>query len=591
LARRPSLLDGASGTLRGELVAELGSEGIPGVDATEDAEMLQQITARRFESRRQAAIAGNKREKRVTYDEESDEEERLRRDHVTSHRCSSSYVAEAQSLFNVSNADGQIWYDSDEETDSVFSRSGGMSSGEGIELDAYKHPRESRAQFTRNSSMPSNMALGEGLENPTGAASMQRSMTAVSPKNGPVHWTEMQFRQANAAQRRAYNRMIHQQRMDHKRSEVSMREWVRDIMNNTLVGYAWEVLVMCFSILSCIVYVMDTYHQGERNDSVLEYILIVIFTVDLLVYFFSSKNRILFWLDTYVIIDVVTLVPLYFEVSLRHYSNNIVYSLVIFRMARIIRVLRVVRLFRVIKVVPLQPIDHKLIETVLLDSMIIFISSGLFQVIENQGEGETVVTFGESLYFVIVTISTVGYGDISPETTWGRVLLSFLIVSAIIFVPLQVNKLVDLFHLQSPYMRKRFKSHGREHVLLLGHAHITGMFRAFLTEFYHPDKMEMQEAAEAVVIMVPTEPTAALTRLVLDPVFGGQVTLLRGSVQSNHDLRRAKAQNASAAFILADYNSPDPHQEDESNTMRALLVENFSPDIDTFVQLCSQENR
>eukprot|EP00968_Pinguiococcus_pyrenoidosus_P004570 scaffold301_cov243-Pinguiococcus_pyrenoidosus.AAC.75 len=385
-------------------------------------------------------------------------------------------------------------------------------------------------------------------------------------------------RVATAAQLRALSR-LERREFAARRADLAFRERLRAGLAFSALGHAWELLVQVLTLVGCALYITDSY-KLRRGGYGAEALLFCVFSADLAANFLAAKNRVAFWLRPIVALEVATLVPLLLELSAwgrRSVASDL------FDLAHL---LRVVRLLRVIHRLPLSPVDLKLLETVLLDMVVIFVSAGLFQLMESEG-----VNFGDSLYFVIVTISTVGYGDISPATTLGRSFLSALIVSAIICVPLQVNNLVDLLRLQSQYARASFRGRGREHVLLVGHAHLANMFRAFLKEFFHPDRLGAAATAPTVVIMCPTEPSAALSRLALDPAFSGQVTLLRGSVQSNFDLRRADAQNAKACFVLADYETHEALREDEQNTMRALLVENYSPSIDTFVQLCATQNR
>jgi hypothetical protein len=62
-----------------------------------------------------------------------------------------------------------------------------------------------------------------------------------------------------------------------------------------------------------------------------------------------------------------------------------------------------------------------------------YISAGLFMVIENFRVGSE-LNFNQTLYFVVVTLATVGFGDIFPQTTYGKILTTFIIVYTIVIV-------------------------------------------------------------------------------------------------------------------------------------------------------------
>jgi hypothetical protein len=60
------------------------------------------------------------------------------------------------------------------------------------------------------------------------------------------------------------------------------------------------------------------------------------------------------------------------------------------------------------------------------------------------------ITFGNALYFMVVTMSTVGYGDIHPTSGRGRAVVSFIIIAAWVLVPIQISKLYEVCVPMSP---------------------------------------------------------------------------------------------------------------------------------------------
>jgi voltage-gated potassium channel len=82
-----------------------------------------------------------------------------------------------------------------------------------------------------------------------------------------------------------------------------------------------------------------------------------------------------------------------------------------------------------------------LIKLILTILMIFFISSGLFFHVEN-AINPHVETFGDAFYYTVVTLSTVGFGDITPMSEAGKWVTVLMILSGIILIPWQVSRLV-----------------------------------------------------------------------------------------------------------------------------------------------------
>ena len=88
-----------------------------------------------------------------------------------------------------------------------------------------------------------------------------------------------------------------------------------------------------------------------------------------------------------------------------------------FPFLRFIRVLRLLRLVRLIKVAgnrSISAVEKQIHTIVLLITCLVFISAGVFHAVEssNRSPDEPTLMFGQALYFLVVTIATVGYGDI-----------------------------------------------------------------------------------------------------------------------------------------------------------------------------------
>ena len=91
-----------------------------------------------------------------------------------------------------------------------------------------------------------------------------------------------------------------------------------------------------------------------------------------------------------------------------------------------------------------------------------------------------------SLYFVIITLLTVGYGDINPTNTISKCIVMFIIVFTIFFIPKQTNELLRLMSLQSRYRRLQYKHTEVRHICVTGYVGLQAL-KNFCQELFHVD--------------------------------------------------------------------------------------------------------
>lgn len=258
--------------------------------------------------------------------------------------------------------------------------------------------------------------------------------------------------------------------------------------------------------------------------------------------------------------------------------------------------MRVLRAFKILNST-LSVVHKQAITLMLTVTSIIFLMAGLMNLLENQlfeqimGYPPTppLISFGDALYFSVVTIATVGYGDIAPVTPIGRAVDMIFIVTAIIIVPMQVNRLGELIALQSKF-KITIKPEASEvpHLLIVGNVQREYVLREFLQELYHPDRtavMDERIANRRTIVMGPDEPTDGIKVLLLHPLFDGRVTYVRGSVMLPEDLYRVAADQADACFVLGDVCAADPVTEDRATALRVLMVKTYAPQVQIFVHL------
>ena len=167
----------------------------------------------------------------------------------------------------------------------------------------------------------------------------------------------------------------------------------------------------------------------------------------------------------------------------------------------------------------------------------------------------------QAVYFSMVTFSTVGFGDISPQTTIGQWVVIIMIVLGLAFIAQRVAEVGYLLGSMSKYAHRVVPGEAG-HILVMGYVQDSRIVQHFLDEHLHPDhfgKVSSFLGPEDVVLVSPGDPSESLVQNVLQSShYGGKVRYFKGSIMSQQDLHNMKLRKASAVFILSDLHSNDP---------------------------------
>ena len=216
---------------------------------------------------------------------------------------------------------------------------------------------------------------------------------------------------------------------------------------NTPLGKFIDIFIIFLNISVCILYVLQTYPLPPETAQILwrlEELAVFIFIVEYIARLYAAPHRIKQIFDIYSLIDLVAILPTLSEIILPLFGLTphleFIHTLRAFRVFRIFRFLRFTAdtdfFFGKIN-------QHilRIVRLILTIVIIFFISSGLFFYVENQSN-TLVDNFGDALYFTVVTLTTVGFGDITPVSQGGRWITILMIFSGITLIPWQVGQIV-----------------------------------------------------------------------------------------------------------------------------------------------------
>ena len=394
-----------------------------------------------------------------------------------------------------------------------------------------------------------------------------------------------------------------------RKEGATYKERLTGYFSNSFAGFVLEVLNALFSLLSCVQFIAEGYIDGPPPLWLFqtELVFSVLFALNFATELWLSAEKAKYFYGVQPWVDILTVTPVFFSIAMGAYGSQMhsggednTKFLRFSRIMKITRIFRLVRLFRALKTFS-SPIDDairsqaiNLVSTLLC---IVIITTGFVQWVANleptawydevPGEPITEISFHDALYFTVVTFTTVGYGDIRPESPAGRMLIVVLICLFAYLVPSESQRLTRLLDLRSKYSGHFRKKQEQMHIVIGADAKALPGMLNFLREFFHEDHgMSMTR----VVLVVPYEPDLEWKAMLLQYSGKGRVTYLKGDLMVLNDLARARCDLAFAAFLLSDRNSTDTNGQDARTFMRALALRNSNPKLRVHVQVIEPEN-
>ncbi|MBC5991585.1 ion transporter [Pontibacter cellulosilyticus] len=207
----------------------------------------------------------------------------------------------------------------------------------------------------------------------------------------------------------------------------------------TPAGKWFDVVLLILILSSVIVVTLESVVELRREYLqlflTLEWVFTIIFTVEYFLRIYSSPKPLNYIFSFFGIVDLLSIIPTYLSL----FVLGTQYFLVI----RVLRLLRIARIFKLTRFInegevlskALRASMAKIMVFLGVVLMIVLIVGSLMYVIEGAQSGFTSIP--KSIYWAIVTLTTVGYGDIAPSTTLGQILASFIMIMGygIIAVP------------------------------------------------------------------------------------------------------------------------------------------------------------
>ena len=223
--------------------------------------------------------------------------------------------------------------------------------------------------------------------------------------------------------------------------KIMNKQKLREIIfgYRTKAGKRFDVILLLAIIISVIAVMLDSdkeiHEQYGRLLLIAEWFFTLLFTIEYILRIYCSTDKRKYTLSFMGIIDLLSIIPTYLIIF---------YAPIVALID--IRVLRLIRIFRIFKLSPYLRSGHtmqialrssrpKIIVFILSVSLVVIILGTLMYIVEGQQNGFDNIP--KSIYWAVVTLTTVGYGDVVPITTLGKTVAVFIMLLgyAIIAVP------------------------------------------------------------------------------------------------------------------------------------------------------------
>lgn len=229
-----------------------------------------------------------------------------------------------------------------------------------------------------------------------------------------------------------------------KKKEVNLKPWqekVNEIIagTETRLGRLFDIWLLVIILVSVVVIMLESVPSIQKYYAVefiiIEFVVTGLFSIEYILRIISTKHPLKYMFSFLGVVDLLSILPTYLGLFISGAK-----PLTVIRALRFLRIFRILELSNFTKgadtiIKALYASRHKIIVFIISVLTIVIILGAIMFSVESPEAGFTSIP--RSIYWAIITITTVGYGDIAPMTPAGQAIASFimLIGYSIIAVP------------------------------------------------------------------------------------------------------------------------------------------------------------
>ena len=363
------------------------------------------------------------------------------------------------------------------------------------------------------------------------------------------------------------------------------RSNAKDVIT-TPAQIVFDCLDVGLSIASCVTFVMRAYRPPNAP---LGHMLVVVYAVDWAVagavtvlycaHFGRANNKTAYVMSCTPTLNVITIT-----------SSSMVQVLkegwVPFTFLRSLMMSSALR--RIFKIWELPDLTEQLILALADFLALVFTFAGIIFVFENLGnppgwshEETSNLSLMQSAWYVMVTVSTVGYGDVYPVSFLGKVAGIVFIVVGVFFFSSNISHIGKLLQSQADGHGRYSVASGKKHIVLTGQVEPLTL-RDFASEFFHVDH-DMHRKRGFNMCLLTREKIDVEKYILSGDIPFSRLQMLQGSIP--RDCERLCMPKAQAVFFLGDTRHDCPAEHDGELLLRAFNVLKTKADVEIYMTL------
>lgn len=219
-------------------------------------------------------------------------------------------------------------------------------------------------------------------------------------------------------------------------SETTLRQRVRAELEEAVtgVGLGVNIAIATLILISAGLFVAETYVLSPSIGNaltVLDWLILSVFVLEYGIRLWAAERPLRYIFSPYAIVDLVSILP-------------VLAGVFDTRSLRLIRWLRILKLARFLEEDRWLGREGLIIARIIFTLFaIVFIYAGAIYQVEHPIDPNVFGTFLDAVYFAVVTMTTVGYGDVTPVSETGRTLTLMMILTGIALIPSQLGSLIQ----------------------------------------------------------------------------------------------------------------------------------------------------
>ena len=381
--------------------------------------------------------------------------------------------------------------------------------------------------------------------------------------------------------------------------DTSFGQYIDTMLKTEKLHNITQLISFIFALFIFFGYIVGTYFPLNYMHwfNIANIAIATFYNLQTIKNLYLTQHKIIYLLTFQTLVELFTSIYPYF-----YFIDNY-YNLKVLEIARVLHLFRITKYLESFKYIE-DNLTKAIIEIAISLSFAIFFFASIFRIAEIDELQQLIINpdnrvyvlssqmkYHEFLYFTIITLFTLGYGEIYPISELGRVITIFLILCGVYLIQDIAKTIFNSLKGTSVYSRITYK--GREevpYIVICGIISIEAII-SFCEELFHPDHGQAQKN---LVILNKSMPSNEMKMFLHASKYEMNVKYIQGNPLNEKDLEKAGVSKAKVIVVLTDKYSLNLHN-DYSNIFLAIQIKKYLfiknvDDIPVYLQLIDPNN-